>query len=146
MTATPAKRPSLPRLLLSVSGIGMLLGIVGGMVVAFDLAPTAAVFAMVALAAGMGAMWQSWRWWVKVDEAVREAHKASWFWGGSFGLVAVGAVATPLVAISAGLAPAVSGLTRSEAGFMLAGVVTTVFLLLLGYVVCWAGWWLSRGR
>jgi len=28
-------------------------------------------------------------WWRSLDELAREAHKSAWFWGGSFGLVAI---------------------------------------------------------
>lgn len=146
MSSAPAKRPSLPGLFLSVLGAGLPVSIIGALVIGFDLAPGTVVYAAMGLVIGAVAMGLSWRWWAKTDEAVREAHKTSWYWGGSVGLVVVSVIAMPLFAISADLAPPAAGLTRGEAGFMLAGVILTVVLLLLGYVVCWAGWWLSRGR
>lgn len=146
MVSTPAKRPSLPGLFLSVLGAGLPVSIIGALVIGFDLAPGTVVYAAMGLVLGAVAMGLSWRWWAKADEAVREAHKTSWYWGGSVGLVVVSVIAMPLFAISADFAPAAAGLTRGEAGFMLAGIILTVVLLLLGYIVCWAGWWLSRGR
>lgn len=146
MPSTRAKRPGLPGVVLSVLGAGLPVSIIGALVIGFDLAPGAVVYAAMGLLLGAVALWLSWRWWVKADEGVREAHKTSWYWGGSVGLVVVSVIAMPLFAISADLAPAAAGLTRNEAGFMLAGIVVTTVLLLVGYVVCWAGWWLTRGR
>ena len=39
-----------------------------------------------------GTIW----WWIRADEAVREAHKWAWYWGGSIGMcVGLGARRTP---------------------------------------------------
>ena len=44
------------------------------------------------------AMWISLKWMSSIDEAAREAHKWSWFWGGSSGM-AVGGMFVILAAM-----------------------------------------------
>src|SRR5690606_29433021 len=54
-------------------------------------APLVAILALVVLFGLMiaGTLW----WWRRADEAVREAHKWAWYWGGSVGMcVGLGAV------------------------------------------------------
>lgn len=144
--SSPSTRAkSLPRLFLNVMAIAFVCAVLGALAAVFKPDAKPLIYAILGLVTGGVTLWMGWRWWVAVDEAVREAHKTSWYWGGSAGLVVVSMFALPLIAIAQGEGP-VSGLTPSEAGFMLAGIVLTVFILLFGYIACWLGWWLSRSR
>jgi hypothetical protein len=84
------------------------------------------------------------KWWQNADEAVQEAHKWAWFWGGLVGLCLI---VLPLI-LSVGL-------TRGQAyeifkttlhimpgfGEFAAGIVTALLAMLAGYAVAWAIWW-----
>lgn len=143
--ASIARAKSLPRLFLNVMAIAFVCAVLGALAAVFKPESKLLIYATLGLVTGAVTLWMGWRWWQAVDEAVREAHKTSWYWGGSVGLVVVGMCALPLVSIAQAEGP-VSGLTPNEAGFMLAGIILTVFTLLFGYIACWVGWWLSRGR
>ncbi len=141
----PRRPQSLVKLLLVCMLIGMIVGAFGGLAEGLGLAVPPVVTGVVVLAIGAVILWLSARWWIVADEAVREAHKFSWFWGGSAGMIVVGAVAIPLMGVARGSVDAF-GLTPAEAGLFVNGVGFTLALMLLGYGVCWAGWWLIRNR
>ena len=92
----PRRRQSFVQLLLVCMLIGAGIGVVSGLLEGLGLAVPPVVSGLVVLAVGGLVLWLSARWWIVADEAVREAHKFSWFWGGSAGMVLVGAVAVPL--------------------------------------------------
>lgn len=83
-------------------------------------------------------------WWRNIDEAAREAHKWSWYWGGTVGLSGV-MVLFILAYLSGGgfvrdiIARA--GLTGHELEL---GMAAGIILPVLGYVVAWAAWWWRR--
>ncbi len=141
----PRRRQSFVQLLLVCMLIGAVAGAAGGVSTALGLAVPPLVSSLVVLAVGGVVLWLSARWWTGVDEAVREAHKFSWFWGGSAGMIVVGAVAIPLMGVGDGAVDRF-GLTPAEAAMFVNGVGFTLALMLLGYVLCWAGWWLIRNR
>ncbi len=146
---TAPSRPRRPQsflsLLLVCMLIGMIVGAFGGLAEGLGFSAPPIVTGVVVLAIGVIILWLSARWWIVADEAVREAHKFSWFWGGSAGMVVVGAVAIPLIGVARGSVEAF-GLTPAEAGQFVNGVGFTLALMLVGYGVCWAGWWLARNR
>ena len=80
------------------------------------------------------------------DEAAREAHKASWFYGGTGGL-AVGGVFIILAST-----PPAARLTlpawfdgrTDPAAYAATGAVGLMTLMLIGYGVVWGWWWLAR--
>lgn len=148
MATTSAKRRPIGflKLLLICCGIGLVGGGVAAIAGDFGLMSAPLAYAAVTLIAGGVGLWLSWRWWIAVDEAVREAHKTSWFWGGSTAMILVGAIALALFGITQGDAVEQLGVTREEAGLILSGIVLTLTMLLAGYGVCWAGWWLIRSR
>lgn len=82
-------------------------------------------------------------WWLNVDEGVREAHKFGWFWGGSAGLLLACAVGLGLQAIGDG-SVAQLGIEPRDARLVFTGMVLAIGFMLVGYLVCWAGWWISR--
>lgn len=88
--------------------------------------------------------------WLRLDEPSREAHKFAWFWGGApamvvIMLVAVGAVATPIIGepIAAFVASQARAATTPEAGFFV-GVFSAAVVQIIGYGLVWTGWWLSK--
>ncbi len=142
----PAHRPpSFVKLMLTCVGLGLVVGAAGGLADGLGIAVSPLAFGGAVLALGVATLWLSARWWAGVDEAVREAHKFSWFWGGSAGMVVVGALAISLLRVARGSVDAF-GLTPAEAGMFVNGVGFTLALMLVGYGVCWAGWWIVRNR
>jgi hypothetical protein len=105
----------------------------------------------VAVAATLILAWviyASLKWWRSVDEAVREAHKSAWFWGGLAGLCII---ILPLV-MSVGLTGGQTYQTvktsfhvASGFGEFAAGIITTLLAMLVGYAISWALWWWRRG-
>jgi hypothetical protein len=127
-------------------GVSLLTGGVLGAAAMIGARPIGLVVAGVAMAGLCLGMWLSWRWWRTVDEAVREAHKTGWFWGGSGGM----AVAAVFFAALQFVGPEVQldrfALIPGDAGLILTGIVLTMVLQIVGYGLVWAGWWLVRGR
>ncbi len=147
--ATPSdrrRRASFGRTMLICVGLGALTGAAAALLGAFGLVAEPLAYGAAILVAGLVALWFSLRWWRAVDEAVREAHKTSWFWGASAGLVVVGGVAMALYGVTQGQGDGAFGFTPREAGLVLTGIAFTVVTLFVGYGLCWAGWWLQRSR
>lgn len=83
-------------------------------------------------------------WWRGADEAVREAHKWSWFWGGSVGMVLTFALlGADAVFDGAWLSPFLNG-TLTLADAFRGGIFMVLSLMTAGYVIVWALWWLKR--
>lgn len=80
-------------------------------------------------------------WWRGADEAVREAHKWAWWWGGSSGM-AVGAVILLALQYSPTRVPEIEAMGGTAALTM--GIGGLLMLQGVGYVIAWAWWWLSR--
>ena len=105
---------------------------------ATDQSPVTAFLSFAALMAVV--MAASVWWWRGVDEAVREAHKAAWFWGG---LIAVSAGAPFLILLRE--APRFLERWESEPGELFAaGAVACALVQVVGYTIAWAIWWLKR--
>ncbi|MGV9009351.1 hypothetical protein [Brevundimonas sp.] len=82
------------------------------------------------------------RWWQGADEAVREAHKWAWYWGGSAGIavVVVLFVLSSWDLITLNIPPYGDG----PDGLLLSGSALTLGLMLAGYIIAWAAWWLRH--
>lgn len=82
------------------------------------------------------------RWWRNADEAVREAHKWAWYWGGSAGIglvmILFGLSSWDLIQLS------VPPYGEGPDGLILTGVILTLGAQLVGYLVAWATWWLRH--
>ena len=93
----------------------------------------------------VGGLWMGAAWMKSIDEAAQEAHKASWYWGGSAGM-AVGMIAIVLAQLpqieTVQFEP-IGGRT-DPAVYMAAGALGMVGLMLVGYIIVWAWWWLAR--
>lgn len=84
------------------------------------------------------------RWWGAADEAVKEAHKSGWYWGGSLGLGVAAGVMGLLFATPPDVSLRQFALLPGDAGLIATGIALSVLLTLVGYVVGWAAWWLRN--
>ncbi|WP_313002893.1 hypothetical protein [Brevundimonas sp.] len=101
------------------------------------------VFAVISMVI---AMWISLKWMRSIDEAAQEAHKWAWFWGGSSGM-AVGGVFVILASLPQAAAiniPAWYSERSDPAAYAATGAFAMLTLMLIGYGVAWAWWWLGR--
>ena len=74
-------------------------------------------------------------WWRGADEAVREAHKWAWWWGGSTGM-AMGAALMLTAQWGPGQLSALADMEPLNAFAM--GIGLVIGLQAIGYVVAWA--------
>lgn len=137
--------------------VGIAVAVVIAAVVALSFAargvisPGQAVLAVCvpfAIAAMIGGMTLSVVWMRSIDEAAREAHKAAWFWGGCGGM-SVGGVFVILAGLpqSAGLRlPSLFADRFDPAAWAATGAMAMLLLMLAGYGIVWAWWWLARTR
>lgn len=94
----------------------------------------------------IAAVWLGARWMKSIDEAAQEAHKWSWYWGGSVGLAA------GMVLVFVGSLPMGAGLQVASwfdgrtdpAAYMATGAMGIVGLMMIGYLLAWALWWFQR--
>jgi hypothetical protein len=86
------------------------------------------------------------RWWQGADEAVREAHKFAWYWGGLSGLATGGVfvILATLPQASAFDAQAIFGVRDDPAAYMALGAALLAAVMTAGYLVAWAAWWLRH--
>lgn len=83
-------------------------------------------------------------WWRNIDEAAREAHKWSWYWGGSAGLSGV-LVLFFLVNMTGGSFGRDTIVSAGLAGRELElGMATGAVLPVIGYAIAWVIWWWRR--
>ncbi|MGZ9100197.1 MAG: hypothetical protein ACXW3O_10875 [Brevundimonas sp.] len=105
------------------------------------------VVGAIAVVAMTGAMVVSVAWMRAIDEAAREAHKAAWFWGGCGGMALGGVllIMTSLPQSAAWTFTAFDGRT-DPAAYAATGAFGMMMLMVAGYTVVWAWWWLTRMR
>lgn len=122
---------------LKASGQGVVNGRVG-LVVLGAFAVTVMVGAIV-----VGALWMR-----SIDEAAREAHKAAWYWGGSAGMAAGGVlmILTSLPQASALPIPSFFPDRLDPAAYAASGAFAMMSLMMIGYLIVWAWWWIVRSR
>ncbi|MDY6922426.1 MAG: hypothetical protein SWI22_00510 [Pseudomonadota bacterium] len=102
---------------------------------------------VIAVVSMVGAMVISVAWMRAIDEAAREAHKAAWFWGGCGGM-SVGCavlIMTTLPQSTEWRFAAIGGRT-DPAAYAATGAFAMLALMVIGYTVVWAWWWLTRLR
>lgn len=99
-----------------------------------------------AVAAMIGSMIVAIAWMRSIDEAAREAHKAAWFWGGCGGM-AVGGVFVVLASLPQAASlqlPSWFEGRADPAAYAATGAAALALLMVAGYTVVWAWWWLVR--
>ena len=91
----------------------------------------------------VGALWMR-----SIDEAAREAHKAAWYWGGSAGMAAGGVlmILTSLPQTSAIPIPSFFPDRLDPAAYAASGAFAMMSLMMIGYLIVWAWWWIVRSR
>ena len=80
-------------------------------------------------------------WWSRIDEAAREAHKWAWWWGGSSGMV-IGLI--PLLVFGTGPVDDWIPQSLSPAAGFAGGILTVIACQVLGYLIAWIWWWISK--
>jgi uncharacterized membrane protein YuzA (DUF378 family) len=127
-------------------GVSALVGLaVGGLSALIDAfgGAAATTLRIALLTVGIAAVsWICVAWWRSADEAVREAHKWAWYWGGSTGMASVMglfALSTWGV-IDVTLPPLGSG----PDDLIMTGIALTVGAQGVGYGIAWALWWLRH--
>ncbi len=94
----------------------------------------------------VGSMAVGVAWMRSIDEAAREAHKSAWYWGGSGGMALGGflvCLATLPRAASIHIPSWIDGRT-DPAAYAATGAFAILLLMLIGYILAWAWWWLRR--
>ena len=91
------------------------------------------------------AMWFGAAWMKSIDEAAQEAHKWSWYWGGTSGM-AVAMIFYMLHYLPESVnwhVPTLMG-RNDPVAYAVSGGAFVVILMLVGYTIAWALWWLTR--
>ncbi len=85
-------------------------------------------------------------WMRSIDEAAREAHKAAWYWGGSGGMAlgGVGIILSTLPGAETWRIPALLDGRTDPAAYAAVGALGITLLMMIGYTIVWAWWWLAR--
>jgi hypothetical protein len=94
-----------------------------------------AQLAVAAVSAGL-LLWALAPWWRSLDEAVQEASKSGFFWGGQFGTI----FAFLLGAIEMTSTP----FQRPRVPEWMLGVMVAIVCQLVGYAIFYLIWWLRR--
>jgi hypothetical protein len=83
-------------------------------------------------------------WWREVDEAVKEAHKSAWFWGGSSG-ISMGFIGLAINRyFMLHLDVWFSKTFYLEHAPFEAGFLMALFMMTIGYGIAWVYWWMKR--
>jgi len=126
-------------------GLGGLLGVASSV----SRGASLGALALMALAtAGLTALgvWLAVMYWRRLDEAAREAHKWSWFWGGNIALIPLLVGFFVLVERPEFGAPLWPGLEATPGNYVVTGGLAVAFALMAGYGVAWLYWWLWKSR
>lgn len=88
-------------------------------------------------------------WWKQADEAVREAHKTAWFWGGGIGVLLAFAFGLLNAIFKGAIARKIAILIFGSVGYGDYGVEFGLYIALcfasIGYLINWALWWRKMG-
>lgn len=103
------------------------------------------IIGAIAVVLSLGSFAYGAYWMKSIDEAAQEAHKWSWFWGGS------AALAVGMVAFVLSFAPATEKWDvptlhdrADPVAYAASGAFGLMLLLIIGYSIAWAWWWFSR--
>ncbi|WAC46751.1 hypothetical protein OVA03_08455 [Asticcacaulis sp. SL142] len=83
-------------------------------------------------------------WWRSSDEAVREAHKWAWYWGGSCGLLVVMPIYFLSVATGGDFGESFMAYFNAQGSGFEFGIMTGLIPPIIGYVIAWGIWWLRH--
>ena len=151
---TPARRKTVTRVVGAAAGL-ILAAMLGGAVIgylsaadpAFDAdAANLWLIGGIATMLMVGSLAVSVIWMRAIDEAAREAHKAAWFWGGCSGMAAGGVlgILATLPGAERWTFPTILDGRTDPAAYAATGAFGILTLMIIGYTVVWAWWWLTR--
>lgn len=122
--------------------VGLVVGGASALIDAFGGTARAPLQLALLAVAIVAVVWVCVAWWRSADEAVREAHKWAWYWGGSTGMAFV----MLLFALSSWevIDVTLPPLGDSPNDLIMTGVALTVGAQGVGYLVAWAAWWLRH--
>jgi hypothetical protein len=123
--------------------VGGTVGFLRGLGVVGD-APNSQIAMVGIFAAMVLAMAVSIVWWRIADEAVREAHKWAWYWGGSCGLMVVMAIYFLSVLTGGEFGESLMSYMGEPGSVFEFGIMTGVIPPVFGYVIAWGIWWLRH--
>jgi hypothetical protein len=106
------------------------------------------IIGALAVVAMIGGLVVGAKWMRSIDEAAREAHKSAWYWGGSAGMSVGGVVvvlATLQPAATVSIPSFLPGRT-DPAAYAATGAFAMLLVMMAGYAIVWAWWWLARSR
>jgi len=101
-----------------------------------------------AVAAMLGGFLVGAQWMRSIDEAAREAHKSAWYWGGSAGM-SVGGVVVIMACLQQAARVSIPSFLPGRtdpAAYAATGAFAMLLIMLVGYAIVWAWWWLARSR
>lgn len=134
-------------LLLAALVAGGVIGYLEASGVSIDVGGAAfLILAVIAVALMGGSIWVGAVWMRSIDEAAREAHKAAWYWGGSSGMAAGGVlmILATLPGAQGLILPSFLFGRTDPAAYAATGAFAMISLMLIGYIIAWAWWWLAR--
>lgn len=83
-------------------------------------------------------------WWKRADEAVKEAHKWAWFWGGSLGMTAAIFCAALDYVLGLNLQATITHFFGMDGSQFIAGIAFAIIPMVSGYYIAWGTWWLRH--
>lgn len=121
--------------------IGLLAaGLVAGVAIAYAVKTSTLLGGALALGFMAATFAVTARHWRGLDEVSREAHKVAWYWGAP---IAIALAASAIVVVPDPAAVLGPQLETDDAFLM--GFMFCVLSQMVGYLVTWVGWWLSKG-
>lgn len=138
MPLSPALRRSLPIVVTMLVGVALGLG---ARLFAHGQPVVMAVWAISTVAVAGAASVYCWR---ALDEVAREAHKTAWFWGGSTGMLGAFLALTWAQAYRPDLLARGLGGGTGPGDLVELGLLWVIVAQLIGYLVVWIGWWISK--
>lgn len=109
-----------------------------------ESSPLTLAIAVIGAVLSIVSMQASLRWWKEADEAVKEAHKTGWYWGGSGGLAVAGGLLGGLLAMEPSTSLRQFALFPGDAGLIATGLTVAISFAFVGYAIAWAIWWLRN--
>lgn len=123
-------------------GLGMVVGLASALIDSFGGAAADELQIGLMVLCSVALIWICVAWWRGADEAVREAHKWAWYWGGSAG---IGVVMGLLILTTWNVIDLVPlEVSGDPADLIVTGIGLTLGAQFTGYLIAWAFWWLRH--
>jgi hypothetical protein len=89
-------------------------------------------------------LWWSLKYWKAIDETARRAHLDAWYWGGSAGIGVAAILATIAIRFPSMQLAWLEDVAPSATYGAALGAWALMAVMLTGYGVAWAIWWLRN--